>query len=624
MWLWVVESVETDLFNSITVVERILKKCRCINGRDVLRRIDQIDMLEVVAVSLFGVLSLRFCNPAEQKGLCFMIPKENYFNWYLREGDYQVQCRGFGCCLKEAISKACHKHFFSCFAKVVHNIEFITGFIVMNNLLQVPPTTATDEHFVRFERTIYLSSFICCNAVVFEQSGVDSTPEEADADSNKIPKIPLTGNIASLVKVLREAVTSCKSSLRLQESFKSIEETSSFLDLFLSTKNLLKESSQDQIILCCIDHCDTNDVVNTSPETDEFEYILKKIPFHESHFIFSDTNLKSHNFLKVEDVCNIDTSHLSPDDADTLSRKSEERQAALVITMNMRSCIERKSKLYIDPGTYFRKWKETLEKLVPIVKKWIGSKKETTTIAPISFKHNTMSSEVVSYPLWALEKRWNQENFKSNSFNKWRKILMDYMPVFDAVGCGFCQIVNDSFMHQERTTWIHTNCSPSHSPWKCAIAFNNVQKQAGLPLIPRDTDATFYHSKDSRHKTNMLYYNNHIDQLSKLMSQLDISRLILDFIVRVCDVEGQKGNSWYLNVGEVARMMVYNVEDAVKHSWRGIHWPPHPYFLESYKNLTTTSLQTEIFYLLKCEEETVIMQRLEMEKRGKALLEDQA
>ena len=416
MWVLATSIIrDGGLFESIKIVEDLLKIAKKVNERvDTLTMPDQIALLEVNTVSVLGALSLRYSEVKETQKCVLIIPERCYLRSFLDGNIENCGSRGFGVAIKGHLSEACHKDFFECFNKVVAHIEFIAGFIVESKLLSLPDVDARSHEIARYERAIVLSSFLCYNAVAFFNSGADIGPEDQSAEPNKLPKLPLNGNIRVLVKTLRESIIQNSATILSETLGKYLNEKSTFFDLLQGINSFLCEYEGDQIVLCFLKECEGDVNVITSIVIDDMRNSLGKIPFDESHDLFVTKDYKSSLFLKTNvkhGVDNSDESNISIN-KEEFSRIVDEKNAALTITRNLvlhqTKNIKKKSKK--NPITYFSSWKETMQTFVKIIRKRIRSR--TSLVKNIASK-GTHSDNFIDIP-----DLWHDQNHINDMFYK--------------------------------------------------------------------------------------------------------------------------------------------------------------------------------------------------------------
>lgn len=604
MWMWAVENVRDNLFNAISLVERLLQMSKNKKGLETLIKSEQITLLEVNAIGLFSVLSLRYSETAKKKCI-FMAPKKSYLNCYLIRHN---RGRGFGIPLKDTLSKTCHNTFFQCFAKFVQHLEFIAGHIIDNDLLSLPHRQSSHADIEQFERAIVLSSFIVCNAAAVSRSGNDMSPEEAEEESSRLPKLPLSGNICSLVKALRKSVFQVSCSTRLKKSFEKMNESSacpSLLNLMQAIGNILQESRSEEVVLFCLRQGKDEVEVQINNGFKEFNELLH-IPFHEDFFgFFAEDTIKSQEFLKLSNKAagGSDYDKISKTELQVLSKQSDERNAAMIIQRCYRS---QKQEINAYLVGHFCRWKVIMNKFIKIAQECVKRKNQISQAEQRNDCSSSTGRLIIGHQLTVIIDMWENMHNHHQIFSKWNTYLRSHAPITDKIECGYCGVIFNMLARKERFDFCRTN-SPWHPYYQAIRQFNMLQYNLESDQC---TSEFQFHCCTPNHKQNC--YNNevHIEELSKLFVSLEVSRLMLESIICVCEAHDQVESlelfdSWYLNVFEEARSLLNKINNMHKYLWEmGSAWPPPTNFNVILNDVYGLSYISHQFFLKKQSEES--------------------
>jgi hypothetical protein len=594
MWAWAVDNVEEDLFNSISLAENLIDRTSCLDGLKTLYASDQIALLEVNAISVFSAISLRYSEAHNAQDLYWAIPEKVYMKCHL-QGEGVNQSRGFGRPVRDVVEKACHKNFFECFAMCVGHVEFIACTILKNELMRWPKKGSGIDAG-RFERAVFLSSFVCYNAVVFAVAGIAMSPEEAKDDSNKLPSIPLCGNIKSLLEKLREVVTGSDASERVRKVFankaynssvhKIIDlwkDKSTLWDLLQGIDKVLQSSEySDKLVLCRLRKGPRQVEVERLADTSRIASVLSSVQFHEKCNVFSNQyKPSSHTFLMHQ---NSQDGGTTSQGLSAFSRKSDERRAVVVITRYARSWKEKslQEKSHSPTTTHFQTWKLSMGRCVGLVKRWLAEQNQvqSSVAAKSQYKPTTQATHNSACPLNSIPNLWIDAGNLQSLTKKWNLHFMALSPVFDGLECSFCGIPYNFYVQQERYHWCKGACPQlTYAGSAAACQFNWQQlgmAQAPFPMGNDDGQYFRLHAYDVNHLANVQNYENHRETLAQEAAQLDTSFTIAGWIVDICDHHPIPPDmaSWYLNVGEEARYLLLDLESSRQRLFNeALPWP---------------------------------------------------
>eukprot|EP00978_Attheya_sp_CCMP212_P018156 scaffold49349_cov36-Attheya_sp.AAC.1 len=605
-WMYAVDSAQSNLINSITLVERLLETTTFNRGLTALANNSQIEMLEVSAVGLFALLSLRY-NAIDSSNLFWLaIPERSYLNNILLGKGFH-QGRGFGVPIKACLSQTSHKHFFNFFAKFVSHLNCIARLIVTNKLLAKPSSKSGPEDIDSFERAIILSSFILCNAAAVSKVGNDMSPQEVADDQTPLPRLPLNGHIRDLVRNLKDAVLQCSSSTRLRESFNGLSNYSSMCDLFEAMSSVLEKSRSEPLVLCRI-HQVSNETtgidVETHQGTEDFESLIADVPFHDGRGPFVEVLTKGQHFLVEEQGnINLDEGAMSAADLKALSKQSDKRNAAIVITRSIRSW-QNKPAHETSSDSFFQKWKKSLYLFIHLVEKRFEEKKARNGVSKV-----TVSSVGTIHNVWSdLRNNYARKQ-------KWETILMKELPEIDHVECQFCGVCFDGGIVQ-RMRGDHWQRYFAHLPYREAVkGFKNSGIEPA-PSAPSLIESNM-HFHTHIHWEHCQDYNAHIERLSIVLARLENSDIMLRSMVEVCTLQEEQHHttrSWYMVTGDEARSLLATTakarQDLMHHRW---FWPLPPDVVRLIVEVESQSLQPQDFYDSKRKEEEIRLSQVQEE-----------
>jgi hypothetical protein len=602
LWIYAIENAEDDLFRSMTMIETLIARTTSLQGLHTPSKLEQISLLELNAVGVFSALSLRYNHILGASAIALVIPEKSYLQCYILGGGSRP-FRGFGVPLKDVLMSACHKNFFDCFSICVNHLEFLARTIIKNDLLGLPPKP-NPQDIERFERAFILGSFIGCNAVAFSITGLDMTPGQVQDDPTAMPSVPLSGNIASLIRKLKETTTYTNVPPRLQRAFKKLDENATCLDLMEGTNILLEEIGfSDELIFCRLKEaspisCEVGFVHDISQITS----VLRSAPFHDKRGVFlTDYKPSSQQFLRLGLRKNP-----GDDVVENFSRETDERNAASMIARNWRSRKrETNGEACSSTKCYFRVWKYVMCRFVKIAKDRMQKTLQSRAGGRDVEMHRRLDEALRAIPNY-----WSDSLQFQNIVEKWRQTYLSSLPVFDGIECGYCNIVFAYPQREHRIQWCQANCSD--------MTYNLAAQRYNLvhyktPVAPSAVSCyglqSFEnHGSEAFHAAHVAQHRAFYQQVTDVAAHLDISFMTIGGIVQVCDRQSQHGpsrvSSWYENIGDEARSWHPELEMAhLQLTQEGLVWPPSPNFQVLMASLGSTCRRVQAFFEDACVEE---------------------
>ena len=586
LWLWVVES--SDVNNSISVVERIIDTSLK-DGWTSLSKLDQISLLEVNAVALFGALCLRYSEGAEPAPI--ILPKHSYLHGLVTGETGFPQLQGFGHPLKDVLLLYCHKKFDQVFQHVVVHLEKTAAIVLGSKLL----TSWEGDGDETFDKAFTLSTFLCCNAIIFSTAGRDMDKQDYKSDQSFLPSLPLQGNVMKLAAELKRA----------HEKFSPMLPIT-FLDLLDSSDKLLKSSSiRDQFVLCQLKQRTEHDVdVHIFGDISQVRSRLANIPFDPSCGTFT-SHTKSMAFLSDVDLGYDEGEH---------GQKSEELNAVrLIVHMFKAKAARERSRSEVDAAImFFRRWKFTMRIFIMLLKRWTA--KRTSRVVPA--QHQASNSGVDKTGKCILTQTFNP--FIDQSFHQRREKFkhMFCNAVVDCVECTFCGILFDPGVHIVRyRQWEYHGQTISFPLFAQHYNKNNFGEENPYPTWLAS------HVHDPLHQDNTIIYQRKIDDVATVMTRIEMGAQLLAQIVSSCDERGRSGGVdswWYLNTAEECRSLLSRLQksQADLHN-AGMIWssqPSHDWMLNLMRILHGASQLPQLaesFFTHKMSEEITMHDRME-------------
>ncbi len=597
MWVWAVESCQSNIFNSITLVERILQKSRFINGRrDTMTKFDQLSLLESNAISIFALLSLRY-SEVEGGPIAWMIPNRHLHQQLI--GNDTTPLRGFGTPLQHIVAANCHKFFLEdLFGECVKHLELIAWTILKGDFLALSPE-ASHHSISQYEYVVSFVIFLCCNAIHFTLSGVDMGLQQTQAEVNKRPKLPLHGNFRSLISILRESLQKLiafKIPCHLREALLPIPDDANFQHLQLVLERYYQISGIDTISYCSLHQTGVDSIrVDSDLSGDQFIESLSKVKFHESHDLFVDSNRNSSSFLQQSKRWEEEIStnnDISTKQIEKFSEESEKRVAAITITRNIRILIERRHRrshnTLMQEG-YFRQWKSTLRRFFLRAFEKVRQKKKQDK------NTSTETEQTKLLPLNEMHNLWNDLGCSYEKRNIWRNVMTGRGPICDSLECGYCSIYSG---HSAlRRDWIMCNY-PKLPINESVKIYNNTFNVPQAVAIPHSWE---------QHSMNFQAYNQHVENFANLASRLDISRTMLGNMIDICKVQGV--NSWYSNVAEEINIAIMSLEERQRSLWELLDiWPLENYAMARFREIEQFSYEPQHLFTDQLRKEKAMVE----------------
>mmetsp|Transcript_12027 Transcript_12027/g.24053 ORF Transcript_12027/g.24053 Transcript_12027/m.24053 type:complete len:3243 (+) Transcript_12027:98-9826(+) len=550
LWLWVVESARSDIMNSISVQERIIKTSFK-KGLTPLCKSDQISMLEVNAVALFGALSLTY---SEVESPPIWIPKP-FLQTYLTGESGLPQLHGFGVPLKNVLLTYCHAHFDKVFEKVVLHLENTAGMILDNDLLS--PEGVEDG-----KAAFFLGVFLCFNAVSFSICGKDMNLQDYRRDSlSSLPSIPIQGNIKKLIAELRKKSVSMLSRSGRCGFLRGAPGTCLDLEFLIS-------EWEDTFAICKMRQLGDEVLVDVLDGTHDFRnvYAYMAIPFHESSDIF-EKYAKSGDFLQRVQ---------KRDDEEEQERKSDEHSARRKIAQFIEQYPAKKIIRFdaVVALAHFQHWKLIMKIFIRRMKCKFAKKVPTTTEGDTSAdqpgEETRLIFDEITNPL---------DTISLVSKQKSETIQMFSNAIIDGIECTYCSIVHDPRVQQDR--FMKWEIDGRRVPF---VSFTQMYNSQEFRSPIAEHPAYHAHIHNCMHIDNVVKYNRNLDNFATVYARLKIGIDLLTQIIYQCDLTGQKGNenaSWYLSTAEKGRELFVHLEQHQKQLWDlGMKWSYQP-MLES-------------------------------------------
>ena len=622
LWIYTIDSADEDLFKSMHLIENLIELNSTRDSVKLMSMIDQIMLLEVISVGIFGAISLRYGESPMRETCSFLIPEYSYMNCFL-SGNSSTDYRTFGVDMKNAISSACHnkENYFDFFSKCIEHLEHLALTIIENELLSKPKSDQVED-LGRFERAIVLGVFVSCNAVLLSIIGEEMSAEDVKEDLNKFPSIPLCGNIKRTVRILREAFLVCTSlpSTRLQNVFKKLPTNSTFLDIVLASNRLLSDAGwSDKIVLCRLKQSLDHEVeIDSDHDIGLVERYIGRIPFDERRGVFAENyKPKLKAFIDQKELRGARTNQK---DISMFSKKSEGRKASIIICRFLQSK-HRKSKLHSKSSrSYFHSWKRVICSFVSITKRHMSEKLAKANLALGETVHDLETTKQdIACPLSAIPNRLKESDHLQRFNAKWMQLFVDYYsPVFDGIECAFCGVVYE-FAHQkklERDAWVYAY-SPQFYKVGC-VQFN--YNQFGMPDAPFDTSYMGHiyiqHQYENTHQCNVNAWTANINVLAEVAAGLETALDMMASVKKACEFYKSRHqhirheiSSFYYKVEEEAMMSFAQLQDAqFRLSREALVWPLPQSFQVLVASFKASCRHAETFVSRVQEEENQLFQ----------------
>jgi len=581
LWLWVVES--SNLMNSIKVTERIINTSFK-DRRLSMSKQDQVSLLEVNLVALFSSLSLRY---SEVRSPPMLIPKFLYLKGLLTGETGFPQLHGFGAPLKNVLSAYCDKYFYKVFQDVVTRIEESAAIILSSGLL-----SPVKEDGV-FEKAFCLSSFLCCNAILFSTAGVDMDLKDYNRDQSNLPALPLQGNVKKLVANLEKQIMSSIDSPKL-----------SFLDLATYSDNLLKSSMQDHFVLCRLKQLTEHAVaVEVFEDTSNVLQSLSNIPLDPRSNFFENSVTKNIAFLD-----NADTGY----DEGEQGQKSDELNAVKQIARFIKARSNKESVLEASAAImHFRRWKVAMRIFIRLLRKWTA-KKAYGLHKDIDVHHQDVKCGIDNNCKCILTQIFNpfQDN---NVFHQRKEMLKSSFDnaVVDDIECTYCCMAFNPEVQRDRSAqW---NLGGRMVPY---LMFCQHFNQTNFATGNISSPGLASHTQHVLHQDNAVHYTTKLNEFATVMARISMGIELLFEIVNSCE-EKRRGEDidimWYLNTAEESRALITCLENAQQDLGNaGVEWsrtPSHDVLWKIMHDVSGLPNHAESFFMKQMGEEISLKKR---------------
>jgi hypothetical protein len=555
-----------NVFNSVTLVERLLKMTRERPYLETLPHAYQLSMLETNCVTLFSLISYRYSD-VSSNDLWLALPEKRYLRFHLLgEGrNPRTLGRGFGIRLIDTLGCVENEaNFFNFFSKFVSHLEALASLIIKGGLLScskfVTAEAASPDDIQCFERAIILCSCIIYNVVALSNVGRVMNMSEASNDLNVLPRLPLGGNIGGICIYLRDTLVQLEQvphqpSL-LVKLARGLNKTSSLIDLVQVTHKILEQALSDRFVLFRIERENDNDsIVMKRNETDSsiwFSKICqafekKNTPPAESRrtndalsFFLASDPLPCQEFLPGDSHQQVDESiDLEMDDMHNFSQISDRRYAAMVIQR-----LFRRRKNNAIRVSYFTWWKKTMAHLACLLTAKIEARRRNVLREGSEGLASSADDREALNPLESFPNLYRDLRAGADSQAKWLQWVTENIPFYDGVQCEFCDCVLERRVFESRQLWWKSHCS--NVPYKVAAEmFNREYYQTQWVATP----TLSYHLKSPEHQTVTGVVFDLVNALPPLYSRVEISMRMLENTLNACEKETKGGDSqtsWYL------------------------------------------------------------------------------
>lgn len=587
-WIWSIDSAKDDLLQSVKSIENLLTRTSSLKGLTSFSKMDQLSLMEANAVGIFSALSLRYSNASKPTQHCYWVIPQGYLSCYLEES-VMSRARGFGMPLKDALQGTCDKHFFHFFSNFVCRLEHLADMIVQGGLLRLPNQYKLED-LGQFERAVCLAFFVCANSVLFSLAGSNLNCHEAEDEVNELPAVPLCGNIKLLAEQLAVSVVGCKASPRLQKAFMRMKKTSTLHDLLQATDNLIQNSGWcNKLMLCRLRQIKEGVEVETCDETSRVESALRNITLSEGSGVFlRHFKPKCQDFLlRYEQISDAPE---NSNDLTAMSRKADERNAAMIIFRTLQHWREKKTGKGQSSASHFRTWKVLLARFVNMVKLRMEHILEERRASLGSDLPDML--DVTLCPLNAIPNQINDAGHFQQTLQKWGHHLSEkFSPFFDGIECTFCNMVGNPQAQEMRRHWCHSH-HPTVTYNEACLHYNMAHFGSYEAPFVDDYDVLFrQHLYDAFHTQNLATHRSQHQSLTQLAAQMDYAFMNINSVINVCG--NQQGHpfaaSWYLIIGEEARSFLAILQSAHRGLFeQATSWPPRPDFSVLMGSLNTT------------------------------------
>lgn len=605
--------------NSISVVERIIKT----SHRNIpLTKSMQINFLEVNALALFSVLSLRYSESSApeillpksyhdalltgQTGLSCLQVRWNFFIAYKYVSFLRLihhfYFQGFGLPLKDCLIKYCHSHFDRMFQAVVEHIETTAQIIIENKLLSHEEKGSHD--IGRFKIAFTLSIFLCCNAIIFSIAGTDMNTWEYK-NQNYLPSIPLQGYIRKLIAELKTIFTQQLFPAYITSANALRTSPDTFLDAISILNSILEK---DNLIICKIEQRDRNNVsVQHCDVSQSVLTLLGSVAFDSNSRTFTEWT-KSQSFLDAITA----TNHTNQDEEQ--GKKSEEAYASRKIAKLFRESLD--PVLVASAIVTFRHLKVVLRRFSRIIQaRYQKSLSDNMDDTP----NNVSGDNNIHYALKNITTLLGDPRGFSNQQDIIRRSLLDNT-VVDSIQCTFCCATLSPDRELPRRIYHEYTIKGKY----LGVPYGQFSQGQNRIFFGNEFGYHFdkgellnYHLRSPQHAANHQTFCQALDHIVNVMARLNTSRELLSFIIQSCGTEGQSVTSsltsWHLSTAEQARAFLSELDfisnmmaDDAK-VWSVFPWHnPNP--VDKHRGIYDLLSRVEEFFTRKQLEEEGMMQ----------------
>ncbi|CAJ1968924.1 unnamed protein product [Cylindrotheca closterium] len=559
MWKWALESAKTNLFNSITLVERLIKET---SERKTLKTLPmqyQISLLETNCVALLAMISYRYSESGSKK-IWLALPEKRYIEMYLvgDSGTGNAFGRGFGIRLLDTIHSIEKKDVtFTFFNRFLLHFEILADTI--RDLL-----SSEKEDIECLVRCITLGFCILYNAIMLAHGGKSMGRSDIENDLNTLPRIPTSANILRLALKLREVLSVLQKTPNqwdISDAKQVLHESSTALELFKLVHRVFEASTRDRLVLFGIERDATNgSCAMIRNETSAFTLIANTIGAFEATVIERASAeatgdmllaLLSNDPFPTKDLLskNYRNHHTGETDEVLIASSYGERQEAarkiqrLLCNRHYKTADANYANKCID---YFRKWKMAMV-IQQQIRLFLARKKETSAKSEIIPEPSGAATTGTRHPLASIPNRWADMGFVRDQQLKWQSSLHSRSPFFfDDAECVYCGLTFCPEIAESRRQWCQINF-PEMSYKSSSQTYNQQFFQEQI-LFSRGVGAR--HLKLDRHEANQNLVHHTLDQLILICARVDIGGNMLQQAIDACESESRRGGtfvSWYLS-----------------------------------------------------------------------------
>jgi len=625
MWQWALESATRNLFNSITLVDRLLKLTSEKESLHTLPKKYQISLMENNCVALLAMISFRYSEAGPHK-LWLTLPEKQYIEMYLTGNAIG---RVFGIPMLDAV-KSIEKTelaitFFDRFLGHLETLaDTSSGFLSLQE----------EEDTQCITRCIMLAFCTSYNAILLAQAGKTMGKCDIEHDMNSLPRIPLSGSILRLSLRLRETIftlhrsSSHSSFARLSAE---INEKSTALELFKSIYGIIEESTRDHLVVfrierdaeggCCvkrkkettgfdlisnaIQSFEGNDSskMNVQEQTDPFLALLVNDPYPTQELLSERNRLQE---TGVADEVLIAISHGKRQEA-------ARRIQSLVRNRCYKTALNNSNP---NPVDYFLKWKRAMITMQQQSRLFLARKKDLAANMDSIPEHSGGLTTVTKLPLASIPNRWADMKFVQEQQMKWQSSIFSRSPFFfDDAECVYCRLTLLPEIAENRRIWCHVYLP--QMIYRLASQKYNQQVFNEPILFSRGVGVR--HSKLQSHEDNQNFVHDTLNQLFPICARVSMGGKMLQLAINACEDEARKSGpfvSWYLFRREEflnlhSRMMAM-LEDMQSLCSEGDIWQ----IFNSMEEFKKESLTPQSFLAEKRKEEEEMMSQLEDDDSG--------